>query len=345
VAGLDEDRPDDRVLRQRMLDAVRRSVPHEQWAFLMTDPETAVGCSPLAQVPDLGELPTLIRLKYLTAPGRWTALPATGCSTLILECGGDLSRSPQWTESLRHHGVGDVLLAVLKDRQGTWGFLDLWREGQEFRDDELRAMQLALPLMTAQLRAAVARSFARPPRPDSQQSQHTQHSPPGPGVLLLADDLSPVAGTPQLRSWLAALLPAPPGGSPVPASALNVAAQLLAVEAGVDAHPALSRVPVEAGVWLTVRADRLSEPLPGASIAVSYEVSGPADRLEVFVRAHGLSAREREVVGAVASGLDTRGAGRHLGITELTVQDHLKAVFARTGAVSRADLLARALGT
>ena len=34
-----------------------------------------------------------------------------------------------------------------------------------------------------------------------------------------------------------------------------------------------------------------------------------------------------------------------LGITELTIQDHLKSVFARTGAASPADLLARALGT
>jgi DNA-binding CsgD family transcriptional regulator len=168
---------------------------------------------------------------------------------------------------------------------------------------------------------------------------------PGAGVLLLAGDLTPVAGTPQLHAWLAALLPSPPGESPVPASALNAAAQLLAVEAGVDQHAPMGRLPIAPGVWLTVRADRLAEPVPGAAIAVGYEVAGPADRLEVFLRAHGLSTRERDVVRAVAAGHDTRGAARRLGITELTVQDHLKAVFARTGAASRADLIARALGT
>ena len=47
---------------------------------------------------------------------------------------------------------------------------------------------------------------------------------------------------------------------------------------------------------------------------------------------------------AVAAGLDTRASARRLGITELTLQDHLKSVFARTGAGSRADLVARALG-
>jgi DNA-binding CsgD family transcriptional regulator len=72
--------------------------------------------------------------------------------------------------------------------------------------------------------------------------------------------------------------------------------------------------------------------------------ASPSDRLEVFVRAFGLSPRERDVVAAVAGGLDTRAVGRALGIAELTVQDHLKAVFARTGTATRADLLARAIG-
>jgi DNA-binding CsgD family transcriptional regulator len=340
VTGLDHDAPDDRVLRRRMLEAIARVVPYEHYAFVTTDPETAVGCSPLAEVPDLAELPRLIRLKYLTEAGRWTALPEPGCSSLLRETGGDLARSAQWAAALQGHRVRDVLLAVLRDRQGTWGFLDLWRTSGQFRDDEIAAVGRALPVMTTQLRATVARAFvqvADHPRP------HSDHR--GPGLLLLAKDLTPVAGTPQLQEWLATLLPSVPGGSPVPASALNVGAQLLAVEGGVDLHAPLARVPLAASTWLTVRADRLTEEIPGAAIAVGYELAGPADRLEVFVRAHGLSPREREVVRAVASGLDTRAAARRLGITELTVQDHLKAVFARTGSASRAELLASALGT
>jgi DNA-binding NarL/FixJ family response regulator len=113
----------------------------------------------------------------------------------------------------------------------------------------------------------------------------------------------------------------------------------------VDAHRPSARVAIAPGAWLTVSAERLTRPAVGASIAVGYGVASAAERLDLFVRAHGLSARERDVVRAVATGLDTRGVGRALGIAELTVQDHLKAVFARTGAASRADLLARALGS
>jgi hypothetical protein len=108
-------------------------------------------------------------------------------------------------------------------------------------------------------------------------------------VLLLADDLTPVSGTPQQHDWLAALLPPATGSTPVPAGALNVAAQLLALEDGVDEHPPLARTHLSDGLWLATRADRLTGAVPDAAIAVASEVAGPSDRLAVFVRAFGLS--------------------------------------------------------
>ena len=333
--------PDDRALRRSMLDVLGSVIPHDFYAFVLTDPQTAVGTSPLAEIPDLDDLPRVIRLKYLTRPGRWTTLDPTGCTTLLAATGGDLRRSQQWAQVLQQHGVSDVLVAVLRDRHGTWGFLDLWRRTGVFASAEVAAVAAALPTLTGAVRGVVARSFVIGP-PDAAPKAATAH---GPGVLLLGDDLTPVAGTPQLRDWLTTLLPTAADVGPVPASALNVAAQLLAVEAGVDDQPPSGRVALAPGTWLTVRADRLTEPLSGASIAVGYELTSPADRLDLFARAHALSPREREVMEAVATGLDTRGAARRLAITELTVQDHLKSVFARTGAASRADLLARALGS
>ena len=47
-------------------------VPFDAYAWLLTDPQTSVGSSPLADVPCLPELPRLIRLKYLTEVNRWT---------------------------------------------------------------------------------------------------------------------------------------------------------------------------------------------------------------------------------------------------------------------------------
>ena len=52
---------DTRTLRLEVLDAIRRAVGFDAYAWLLTDPETSVGSSPLADVPCLPQLPQLIR--------------------------------------------------------------------------------------------------------------------------------------------------------------------------------------------------------------------------------------------------------------------------------------------
>src|SRR5688572_21004140 len=62
------------ALRIALIEELRRTVPCEAYAWLLTDPETEVGSAPLADVPWLRDLPTQIRLKYSTAVNRWTHL-------------------------------------------------------------------------------------------------------------------------------------------------------------------------------------------------------------------------------------------------------------------------------
>jgi DNA-binding CsgD family transcriptional regulator len=59
-------------------------------------------------------------------------------------------------------------------------------------------------------------------------------------------------------------------------------------------------------------------------------------RLEAF----GLSAREREVAALIAQDLDTAAIAEKLFISPWTVQDHCKAIFAKTGTGSRRELRA-----
>ncbi len=149
-----------------------------------------------------------------------------------------------------------------------------------------------------------------------------------------------IGQTPQTHEYLQTLIPAEQGRAPVPASAYNVAAQLLAVESGVDDHQPSARVHLSAGLWLTLRAARI-----GTDIAVTIEESTPAERLGLFTRASALSTRESELLTHLVSGADTRQIASRMFLSEHTVQDHLKSVFAKTQTRSRKALLARALGT
>ena len=311
---------DARALRQQVLDEIRRIVPFDAYAWLLTDPETSVGSAPLAAVPTLAELPRLIRLRYLTSLNRWTGLVDPPVARLADATSGDLSRSLVWRELLGRHDVTDVVSMVFRDAYGCWAFLELWRTGgRTFSDADAAELRALVPPVTTALRRAQAQTFAVPPGGD--------HLPPGPTVLLLSPDLEVVRRTPGTADRLRLLVPRDDPGPPVPAGAYNVAAQLLAVEAGVDRNPPTARVHLAGGTWVTLRAARLEGE---RDIAVTMEASTAAERLGMFGRASGLSEREQELLGHLAAGSDTREIAARMYLSAYTVQDHLKSVFAKT---------------
>jgi DNA-binding CsgD family transcriptional regulator len=329
---------DARVYRTAALDALRAAIGFDAHVWLLTDPSTAVGSDPHADVPALRELPTLIKYKYLSAPNRWTELLQHGvvAASLAAVTGNDLSRSRVWQQVMSQYGVTDVASVVLADRNGCWGFLDLWRTSDSihptFEPEELSYLAELAESMTAGLRHAQAATFSAIPADPVRES--------GPVVLLLNDDLQVQSQTPAAEGWLQTLVPGTGSRRPIPASVYNVAAQLLATESGVDRHEPRTRVHLADSVWLTARAARL-----GSRIVVSLEPSSPAERLDMFALAHGMSDRETELLRMLADGSDTRTIAERMFLSELTVQDHLKSVFAKSRTHNRRTLLAQIFGT
>jgi len=334
--------PDATELRIELLDQIRGVVDFDAHVWLLTDPLTAVGSAPLADVPCLPELPEAIRLKYLTRVNRWTHLHADGTTvdTLRQKTAGDPSLSLMWRDLLHRYGIGDVASAVFADRFGVWGFLDLWREDSRpaFQDGEAAFLSAICAPVTTALRACQAQTLTSPAIPAGREL--------GPVVFLLDDGLRVLSQTPASQGWLKILLPPTADRLPVPASVYNVAGQLLAIEQGVDSHPATARVHLSDGFWVTLRAARLvgAALAHEAVIAVTIEETSPADRLEVFARAFGLSTRESELLSLLATGSDTRDLAQRMFLTQNTIQDHLKSIFAKTSSRNRRTLLSRALG-
>ena len=310
---------DAKELRERALIELRRTVPFDAHVWTLTDPVTRVGTSPLADIPGLSwpELPALVQARYLSEGTRWTDLTSTCVAT--------------W----RH--TAEVLTAVFADRFGCWAWLDLWRtSGPPFTSGERDLIAAVVPALTAALRKAQARTFATAP---------STAPPAAPAVLVLGADLQVRVGTPAARDALHRLNPPDDPAvveQAIPAAAYNLAAALVAAENGVPVGPPWSRVHLGAGRWVTLRAARTA---PDDGIAVTIEEATPAERLEIFALAHGLTPREREVLAELVTGTDSRHLARRLVLSEHTVNDHIKAILAKTGAPTRPTLLARVAGT
>ncbi len=329
----------DRELRARVVEQLRRVIDFSYYVWVITDPVTWVGTAPLASVPDLQSLPLLIRLKYQAATNRWTALPPGRCVALSATATGR-TRAGSWQNLLETYGVSDVASLSLRDKYGAWSFLDLWRCGGSpptFTADETELLtSLAAPLTTA-VRRSQAATFSLP----AQWSY-----PSGPAVMVLADDLLPRQQTLSMDDRLRELLPTAPDLTPVPAAVYNVAAQLLAVEKGVDDHPPLARTHLTGGTWISLHASRIAGLQDSASgqIAVTLEAISVRDHVEIFARTTGLSARERQLIHQLVRGSDTADIAEILHISPLTVQDHLKSIFSKTSTNSRYELISRAAG-
>lgn len=342
-------RQDAKGLRSAVLEQLRDEFAFDGYVWLLTDPRTSVGTSPLAAIPGLPwhRLPALITARYLATANRWTALAASPRQSGRLSAAteSELAGSQLWRTELVKLGVVDIASVVFADKHGCWGWLDLWRSSgrRPFDDVDLELLAQIRLAVTHALRGCQARCF----RDRVEDGAHA-----GPSVLVLAPDLSVHGQTAEAGRQLRLNPPDPgPDGAPpdvpaIPAAAYNVAAQLIARERGVDGQPARARVHIAGVGWLTLEADRMigAAPVDERDIAVTIEPSGFTDRRDVFGRVHGLTRREVDVLESVLRGADTHAIARELTVSEHTVNDHVKAILTKTGCPNRHGLVARVAG-
>lgn len=320
-----------KALQVRVLDLLRGHVRYDGHVFALTDPVTQVGTSPHADVPMLPweRLPETIRWRYLTLLNRADTLIGKPAASLRLTAGGP-EGSLLWQRVLREVGVHDTATVTFADRYGTWGFLELWRSDTSFTQSELDVLSSISGTVTSGLRAAVARTFVDPGE---------QLLAVGPAVILLGADLTVEQQTEGAGAALLQLLPPDEPRAPIPAAAYNLGAALIAEEHGSAIGEPWARVHLGGSRWVTVKASRL-----GTGIAVSIEPSTTAERLDLFARACGLSDRETQVIMLLGLGLDTREIAGQLFLSDHTVNDHVKAALAKSGARTRQVLMARIAG-
>lgn len=94
---------------------------------------------------------------------------------------------------------------------------------------------------------------------------------------------------------------------------------------------------------LCVRACKLTEP-DGSCTLLLIERAGRRDVVRSALANYPLTPREAEVAELVLRGYSNRRIASHLVLTEYTVEDHLKRIFAKMGVRSRSALSSKILG-
>jgi DNA-binding CsgD family transcriptional regulator len=328
-AGLDDEEG-----RREAIAALRPAVGFERWCWPLTDPASALSTSGIAEFDLWAEIP---RIAVLEEHGDVTSKPGLvraerASVSLAAAAGGDLARSTRWRECLRPYGVGDELMTACRDRHGCWGSVELMRDSADpsFGDDEALFLHELAPTLARLIRQGL-HVRGEPDAPGSQ---------PLPATLIVDADVRPTSWTPAFRAWLAEL---PTGPDVLPPAVYELGTRVLAPAEAGHGLPASVRVRTRSGRWATLEA----APLEGADrghAVITIRGSTADEVFDLLARAYDLTRRERQLVALLLDGLATKHLAAALCISPYTVQDHLKAIFAKTHVRTRGELVSHLAG-
>lgn len=311
-----------------------RVVPYDLWCGLTIDPATG---HPTGGFHDEGlplqHMPRLLELEFGAVPDflalRALAGAASPVQTLGGATGGDPARSPRYRDVFEPAGVGHEVRVALRGAGGTWGALILFRgtDRPDFSPAEIALLTSISPAVAEGLRRAAVLGEAGS-RAD------------GPGLLLCT--VASVGGTAELRIdhvteaagfWLASIDDGVTGELPYAIASLVHSARHQDPVHG----PWRARMRTRTGDWITAHAERLGPTL----VSVIIEPTRSHELAELRADAYLLTGREREVAALAVRGLTNPQIAQALFLSPYTVQDHLKQIFAKTGAAGRTELASR----
>jgi DNA-binding CsgD family transcriptional regulator len=250
----------------------------------------------------------------------------TPVAAISAETGGQLHASARFREMIEPWGPADELRVAFVDTFGMWAALAIFTD-RRMTPPDLEFVSDLLPEATATLRAAAAARALEVVSPTPDTGDHG-----GPSVLILDREDRIIAADAAARRRLSAV--PDPRRVDIPGLISFVAAQ---ARWGADGRSSTARMRAGDGRWLLVNASQLDSRDAG-DVAVVIQPAPAGSVLDGALRALGLSAREREVASLVLQGHPAKAIASELVISPWTVQDHLKAVYEKTGVRNRSEL-------
>jgi DNA-binding CsgD family transcriptional regulator len=317
-------------------EAVRRAIPFQRSCWHTVDPGTVlftgslnhnIGCSGSWLAEHEYVIEDVNKWWFLARSGR-----RAGATSLATH--GDLSRSARHRSHVSF-GIGDELRASLVVDGTYWGAAGFLRDMGEpwFTDDDVRLISLlSQPLGEGFRRSLLVTSVVTDEASDD-----------APGVVVFDEHGHPESISPAAERWVQEMIDIPPPSTPAESKMVRiVAARARSLAAGQDPLQlaARSRVQTRSGRWLLLYGTQLSGGADGRT-AVIIQPAAAHEVAPLVALAYGLSDRERQVTRLCIEGRPTKQIAQALNLSPYTVQDHLKAIFEKTGVRTRGELVGR----
>ncbi|MEU4291507.1 LuxR C-terminal-related transcriptional regulator [Kribbella sp. NPDC026596] len=221
-------------------------------------------------------------------------------------------------EVWRPLGIEHEVRATFTVDGDCWGAAGFVRSGPDYSDREVEFLGSVAPVIGAATRVAV--------RTDA----HGYRGGVGPSIVVTDPRGEPRAITAAAQIWQDELNEIAPG---------RFGVLLRAVVTGTRAAGTFqARVQTASGGWVVLQGSRLIG--DQEEVVVTIEPASGHHLVGMLLAAYGLTTREREICLEVISGHTTTEIADRLSISPHTIQDHLKAAFAKVGVRSRGELVA-----
>jgi DNA-binding CsgD family transcriptional regulator len=312
---------------------LERAIPNDGICLGPADPATSLLVGRVkTRMSDVDELAFLAHEYGADDINRFSDLARreVGVSILAEATQGRPELSERHRLMLSGAGLEHEMRGTLRSDARMWGFYTLYRHAGRtgFSPAEAEFMHRLEPVMATGLRRGLISA-------DVDRQQRSR----GAAVVIVNAADQVVFATDAAEERVAELGGAIWSRLPVPVKVVVTAARGIPGQA-----PQLPQVRLRTrtGQWVSVHAAPVRGPDGVTSdIAVTIENAGAAAIIPLVVAAYGLTERERSVVQQVLAGASTTEIARRLVISPYTVQDHLKAVFDKTGVSSRRELQSR----
>ncbi|MGW6933463.1 response regulator transcription factor [Lentzea sp. NPDC054927] len=293
---------------------VDRVVPCELTCWASMDPDSGAISSMTSgdnRIPPQYE-PLLATCEYTPGePHTFTELAQRGATVARLED----KRSTRLNEIWRPLGLSHELRSLFRADDTCWGAAGMVRT-KDFSEREAEFMASVAPALGAATRVA-ARTAAK--------------RPGAPAIVVVAGDGTIRATTASAARWRDELEEVAPG---------RFAVMLRAAAAGARTGTFKARIRDAHSGWILLEASELVSD-DDVETAVTISRASGTELIGLLLKAHGVTAREQDVCHEVLAGQPTAEIAARLGISQYTVQDHLKSLFAKFAVRSRAELVAK----